>query len=112
MTEPKAPSFNGVPIRVGDEVAVRMLVRKVEADALGVTDLSNNNPNTTFFPLDAIASHSPARLPLKPGPALLDRVGATPVDIIALDGILAWIRTAAGGDGIVEASRLQNVEAG
>ncbi len=73
MTEPITPSFNGVEIRVGDEVTLRMRVRHIEnADMIGLVDLEDQNCAAYWAPVSDLASHNPAPRPLVPGPAILD----------------------------------------
>jgi len=114
MTEPKAPSFNGVPIRVGDMVTLPPLrVREISLVEPGMFWVTvGQKPvveNIRLYPTD-LASHTPAPRPLVPGPAVLDRVGATQVEVLAVDGAEAWVRFSNGSRHTLDASRLRNTE--
>ena len=84
MTEPKAPSFNGVEIRKGDAGTLNVIFDEPDPSD-GTIRIYVDDGAVAFdawVGVGSIASHTPAPRPLVPGPALLDdRKHHAPVEL-------------------------------
>ena len=87
MTEPKAPSFNGVKIRKDDQVTLKPLTVGTITDD-GVFAASLGSARCIWVTSDDLASHTPAPRPLVPGPATFM---LNPVTVKAVVDGRAWI---------------------
>jgi len=110
MTEPKAPSFNGVGIRVGDEVEMK-IGRVRQTNSSGTLGLLVEYPSghSDWAPIEDVAKIIPATRPLVPGPAILGNDEAATVRVIAIEGDQAWV-VSAYHYATVPVSRLRNTE--
>ena len=110
MTEPKAPSFNGVEIRVGDEATISVVIDKL------FPGHPNNRVQACLSSGSAIlvdeadlVSLTPAPRPLVPGPAVYRQCLLCTIKYIS-EGE-AWIVFSGNGESlIVSAHDLRNTE--
>ncbi len=113
MTEPKAPSFNGVEIRKGDAGTLNVIFDEPDPSD-GTIRIYVDDGAVAFdawVGVGSIASHTPAPRPLVPGPALLDdRKHHAPVTVLFIDLGEAWFRYEDGSHGQVPVARLRNTE--
>mgnify|MGYP000703462613 CR=1 FL=1 len=104
------PSFNGVPIRVGDEVTVKLKVTKVDGSNTPIR-AGYKSLQDAWLPLAAILQHTPAPRPLVPGPAEYVSDPSPRVTVLAVHDGQAWVRMP---DGVLTteryADRLRNTE--